>query len=163
MRLLGILLLSLTPLLFGLDYQSSLKKRRDLFLKLKAFVVFIKEQIRFCGRERDEIFAISDSVLEFNDNFLKTVKLCLKNGENLTKTLNNYTDIRLKSKEITEINAFFTELGKTDTEGQINHCDYYINLFEQAGKSLSDTYHTKSRLTLGLSLSLTAAMFIIMV
>ena len=47
MRLLGVLLLSLTPFLLGIDYRNSLKKRRDLFLKLNAFVLFIKEQIRF--------------------------------------------------------------------------------------------------------------------
>lgn len=163
MRLLGILLLSLTPLWFGLDYQSSLKKRRDLYFKLKSFVIFVKEQIRFCGRERDEIFALSDNNLEFNDSFFKSVKLALKNGEDLTKTLYDFNDIRLKSKEIIEISTFFTELGKTDTEGQINHCDYYINLFGQVGKGLSDAYITKSRLTLGLSLALAAAMFIIMV
>ena len=163
MRMLGILLLSLTPVWLGLDYRSSLKKRRDLFFNLKSFVIFVKEQIRFCGRERDEIFALSDNCLEFNCGFLKAVKGSLKNGENLTKTLENYNDIRLKFKEIVEISAFFTELGKSDTEGQINHCDYYIALFEQNGKKLSDSYVTKSRLITGLSLSLTAAMFIIMI
>ena len=156
-------MLSLTPLWFGLDYRSSLKKRRDLFLSLKSFVIFVKEQIRFCGRERDEIFAISDNNLEFNNDFFKMIKKSLKDGKDLTKTLNEYTDIRLKFKEIVEINAFFTELGKSDTEGQINHCDYYINLFDKANKDLSSAYLTKSRLATGLSLSLAAAMFIIMI
>lgn len=163
MRILGILLLSLTPVWFGLDYRNSLKKRVNLFLNLKSFVIFVKEQIRFCGRERDEIFALSDNSLEFNNSFLKAVKNSLKNGEDLTKTLENYNDIRLKFKEIVEISAFFTELGKSDTEGQINHCDYYINSFEQNGRKLSDAYVTKSRLITGLSLSLSAAMFIIMI
>lgn len=163
MRLLGIFLLSLIPVLFGLDYRSSLKKRRDLFLNLKSFVIFVKEQIRFCGRERNEIFALSDLNPEFNNDFFKVIKKALKNREDLTKTFDEYNNIRLKPKEINEINTFFTELGKSDTEGQINHCDYYINLFGQAGKVLSDTYVTKSRLVSGLSLSLTAAMFIIMI
>lgn len=163
MRLLGILLLSLTPVWLGLDYRSSLKKRRDLFLKLNAFVIFIREQIRFCGRERDEIFALSDNNPEFSNGFFNLIKKSLKNGENLTKTIEDYNDIRLKSKEISQICAFFNELGKSDTEGQINHCDYYIALFEQNGKKLSDAYVTKSRLITGLSLSLTAATFIIMI
>ncbi len=163
MRIVGILLLSFTPLLFGLDYRSSLKKRRDLFLNLKDFVVFVKEQIRFCGRERNEIFALSDINPKFNDSFFKTLKKSIKNGENLTKILESYNDIRLKSKEIAYICAFFTELGKTDTEGQINHCDYYINLFSKIGENLSNSYITKSRLSLGLSISLMAAMFIIMI
>ena len=163
MRFIGILLLSLTPILFGIDYRSSLKKRRDLYLKLRSFVIFVKEQIRFCGRERDEIFALSDTNLDFNDSFFKSVKNAIKNGENLTKILYNFNDIRLKPKEIIEISTFFTELGKTDTEGQINHCDYYINLFEQVGRNLSDAYTAKSRISLGLSFSLTAAMFIIMI
>lgn len=163
MRLLGVLLLSLTPFLLGIDYRNSLKKRRDLFLKLNAFVLFIKEQIRFCSRERDEIFALSDNYLEFNDSFLRMVKKSLKNGENLAKSLEDYNDIRLKQKEISHITAFFNELGKSDTEGQISHCDYYINLFAKMGEGLSEAYVTKSRLSLGLSISLTAAMFIIMI
>ena len=163
MRIVGILILSLTPLLFGLDYRSTIKKRRDLFLNLKDFVVFVKEQIRFCGRERNEILALSDINPKFNDSFFIVLKKSIKNGENLTKILENYNDIRLKHKETVEINAFFAELGKTDTEGQINHCDYYINLFSQMGEKLNNSYTTKSRLSLGLSISLMAAMFIIMI
>lgn len=163
MRLMGILLLSLTPFWFGLDYVNSLKKRRDLFFSLKSFAIFTREQIRFCLRERDEIFALSDNNLQFSNDFFSIVKNGLKKGENLAKIIKEHNYIRLKPKEIIEIAAFFTELGKSDIEGEINHCDYYINLFGNIGENLSDTFTAKSRLSLSLSLSLMATMFIIMI
>ena len=163
MRLIGILLLSLTPFWFGLDYRNTLKKRRDLFLNLRDFIIFIKEQIRFCQRERDEIFALSDTYPEFCTDFLIRIKKSFKNNKSISKTVEECNDIRLKSKEIAQIESFFFELGKTDTEGQINHCDYYINLFGKKSENLENSYAAKSRISLGLSLSLTAAMFIIMI
>jgi hypothetical protein len=78
MRTIGILLLSLTPFWFGLDYRNTLKKQKDLFLNLRDFVIFTKEQIRFCLRERDEIFALSDTYPEFCGDFLYSIKKSLK-------------------------------------------------------------------------------------
>ena len=163
MRTIGILLLSLTPFLFGLDYRSSLKKQRDLFLNLRDFVIFTKEQIRFCLRERDEIFALSDTCPEFCGDFLLMIKKSVKRGENIAKRIEENSYNRLKTKEKSEIEAFFLGLGKTDAEGQINHCDHYINLFGKKSERLENSYTAKSRISLGLSLSLTAAMFIIMI
>ena len=163
MRLLGIFLLSLTPFLLGLEYRIGLKKRRDFLRLFKEFIIFVKEQIRFCGREREEIFTLALNDPRFNTSFIKRLDIALKNGENITKIFDDNIDIRLKPKEIYEINAFITDLGKSDTEGQIAHCDYYISVFEQGEKKFSEAYSAKSKLSLGLSLSLEAAMFIIMI
>lgn len=163
MRMLGIVFLSLTPFLLGLDYRSSLKKREAFLRLFKEFIIFVKEQIRFCGRERNEIFALALSDPKFNTPIFKRIEIALKNGENLTKIFENFNDIRLKTKEIYEINAFITDLGKSDIEGQLSHCDYYISVFGQIEQKFSEAYPAKSKLSLGLSLSLTAAMFIIMI
>ena len=43
MRVVGIVFLSLTPLLFGLDYSKLLKKRLEFFSTFKEFILFVKE------------------------------------------------------------------------------------------------------------------------
>lgn len=163
MRTLGILLLSLTPVLFGIDYRLNLKHRSDFILSFKRFIIFIREQIRFSGREINEIFALAKQNTEFNSGIFKAIEAAVKKEENLAKTLEKFTNIRLKQKDIDDISLFFAELGKTDTEGQLSHCDYYINLFEQSEKKATDAYRTKGRLSIGLCLCLTMAMFIIMI
>lgn len=163
MRTLGILLLSLTPLLFGLEYKTNLRKYINFITIFKEFVIFAKEQIRFTGRERDEIFALATMDPRFNTAFFKSIEKSLKHGDSIEKIIKNNNDIRLKNKDIQNITAFISGLGKSDTEGEIAHCDYYISLFENDEKKLSSIGSQKSKLTLGLSLSLSAAMFIIMI
>lgn len=163
MRILGIVFLSLTPFLFGLDYRANLKNRKQFFTLFKEFIVFVREQIRFCGREVDEIFALLLTDPRFNNPIFKDMERYFKNRESLTKIFENRNDIRLKSKEINEINSFVTQLGKSDTEGEINHCDYYFSVFEQIERKSNEGYSAKVRLALSLSLSLAAVMFIVMI
>lgn len=163
MRTVGIIFLSLTPLLLGLDYRSTLKKRKDFILIFKEFIIFVKEQIRFCGRERDEILSLALRDPRFNIPIFKRMEKALKDGENIAKIFENNNDIRIKSQEITQVSTFISELGKSDYEGQMSHCDYYISVFDKLGQKLSDSYSARSRLALGLTLSLGAVMFIIMI
>lgn len=71
MRTLGILLLSLTPLLFGAEYRTNLRKYINFITIFKEFVIFAKEQIRFTCRERDEIFALATRDPRLTKTFLK--------------------------------------------------------------------------------------------
>ena len=163
MRTLGIIFLSFTPFLFGLDYSKTLKKRKAFLVTFKEFILFIRDQIRFSGRERDEIMALALNDPRFNHPLFSNLELALKKGENITKRINIINYIRLKPKEIYEIDSFVSGLGKNDTEGQLNHCDYYISVFESVTKNLDEEILVKSRLSVGLSLSLSAVMFIIMI
>lgn len=163
MRTLGIVFLSLTPLFFGLDYGKTLKLRRDFFYNFKEFIIFVKEQIRFSCRERDEIFAIALNDSRFNSNIYSNIKKALKNGESITKIFKYDKDIRFNNQEISEIEAFFNGLGNNDAEGQISHCNYYLSVFEQITAKATETCSVKSRLSLGLCLSLASVMFIIMI
>ena len=163
MRTLGILLLSLTPLLLGLDYSLTLKKQGKFITCFKEFLIFVREQIRFSGREVDEIFALAFKNPEFKKHIFLSGDFPFKNGENLAKRIENSNDIRLKSNDLNQINAFFKGLGATDTEGQINHCDYFIKVFEGAEKKAAENLAVKGRLSVGLSLSLSFALFIIMI
>ena len=163
MRTIGILLLSLTPFLFALDYKSNLKKQSEFITCFKEFVAFTKEQIRFSMREINEIFALAYQNPEFKRYIFKNGKISFNNTENIAKSIENANDIRLKPIIRTHINTFFKGLGTTDTEGQINHCNYYINAFAAFSKKAREDASQKGRLALALSLSLSLAMFIIMI
>ena len=163
MRTLGILFLSLTPFLFALDYKANLKNQSDFILCFKEFIVFTKEQIRFSLREVNEIFALAYQNPEFKRYIFKNGKISFDNTENIAKSIESANDIRLKPIIRTHINTFFKGLGTTDTEGQINHCNYYISAFTIFGKKAQEDASQKGRLALALSLSLSLAMFIIMI
>lgn len=163
MRILGIVALSLTPLLFGLDYKFSLKKRRDFLKLFNEFIIFTKEQIRFNGRERDEILHLATSIPKFNSSLFKRIEKCVVYGEDLTKSIKSYNDIRLNLEEIMLVTDFISGLGKSDVDGEISHCDYYINLFNDAVKKSITSNNINGKLSIGLSASLSAVMFILMI
>lgn len=163
MRTLGIIFLSFTPFLFGLDYSKSLKKRRSFLITFKEFIIFIRGQIRFSGRERNEIITLALADPRFSSPFFNSLETALKSEESITKIIKTSNYIRLNPQEIQEIDSFVSGLGKNDTEGQLNHCDYYLSVFETLIKNLNDEFPVKSRLSVSLSLSLSAVMFILMI
>ena len=163
MRTAGILLISLIPVLLGAEYKSLIKKRKDFFITFRDFIIFINEQIRFFSRERDDIFTLALNDARFNSNEFKVIKTALENGQDIVKILKTNIDIRLNSEEIKLIDAFIFNIGKSDTQGQISHCDFYLTQFENLVQKSEAAYMVKSKLTLSLSLSLAAVLFILMI
>lgn len=163
MRTFGILLLSLTPFLLGLDYRATLKRKSKFITCFKEFVIFTREQIRFSCREVDEIFSLAFVNPHFKKHIFCGGKFSFNGEENLAKRIEKHNDIRLNSDEVNKITSFFNGLGATDTEGQINHCDYFISLFEGVEKKVAESLKNGGRLSVGLSLSLSFALFIIMI
>lgn len=163
MRTAGVLLISLIPVLLGAEYKSLIKRRKEFFATFREFITFVKEQIRFFARERDEIFTLALNDARFNENAFSIVLKCFKNGQDLKKILKYNIDIRLNQDEINLIDAFIFNIGKSDTEGQLNHCDFYIAQFDGILKKHEAAYTVKSRLSGGLSASLAAVLFILMI
>lgn len=163
MRTAGVLLISLIPILLGAEYKSLIKKRRDFFAAFRDFIVFVKEQIRFFARERDEIFALALYDARFNSNIFIAIKNAIENGQNLKKILKSNIDIRLTEEEIKLVDDFVFNIGKSDTEGQINHCNFYLTQFDGVLQKSEAAYTVKSRLTSGLSASLAAVLFILII
>lgn len=163
MRTAGILLISLIPILLGAEYKSLIKKRKDFFITFRDFIIFIKEQIRFFSRERDDIFDLALNDVRFNTNEFKVIKNALKMGQDIKKILKTNIDIRLNSEEIKLIDAFIFNIGKSDTQGQINHCDFYLTQFEILIQKSEAAYTVKSKLSFSLSASLAAVLFILMI
>lgn len=163
MRTAGVLLISLIPVLLGAEYKSLIKRRKDFFATFREFIIFVKEQIRFFARERDEIFTLATNDARFNGDIFVAIKKALKNGQDIKKILKNDINIRLNDDEIKLLDAFIYNIGKSDTEGQLSHCDYYLTQFESLLEKSESAYVVKGRLTSGLSASLAAVLFILII
>ena len=163
MRSVGIFLLSLTPVLFSVDYLFTYKKRVDFLNIFEEFICFVKEQIRFCSREKDEIFALATKDPRFRAPLFEKFTTAIEDENTLAKIFKNSIDIRLNKKEQELCFSFLWNLGKSDTEGQITHCDFYKLQFEKICESENVLYKTKIRLWLSLSSALSAVIFILMI
>ncbi len=163
MRGVGIFLLSLTPVLFAVEYLFTYKKRVDFLNIFEEFICFVKEQIRFCSREKDEIFSLATKDPRFAVPIFEKLKVALEDEKKLLKIFKCDMDIRLNKKEQELCFSFLTNLGKSDTEGQINHCDFYKLQFEKICKTENSLYKTKIKLWISLSFALSAVIFILMI
>lgn len=163
MRIAGILLISLTPVIFGLEYSYQLKNKRNFLSVFVKFIIFVKEQIRFSGREREEIFLLALREPEFATPFYESLYNCVKNGGNLEKIFNDNIGIRLKKQDISLICSFISGIGQNDVAGQMTHCDYYKEQTDKLLKQSETAYSVQSRLAIGLSLSAAATLFILLI
>ncbi len=163
MRTVGILLLSMMPIIIGADIYISVKKRRDFLITFTRFILFVKNEIRFACRERNEIFLIALRDPEFATPIFEELYNSLKYGKKLENIFIYNKDIRLNPREARAICAFISGLGKNDVTGQLAHCDFYAEQLGKIANEAETAAKTKCRLTVGLSLAAAAALFIIMI
>ncbi len=163
MRTIGILLLSLLPVIWGIDYNLT-QKRRVVFLEnFTLFIVFIREQIRFSASEILEIFSLALRDPSFTNPIYEELFLGMKRNQNLEKIFKNNNDIRLKDAEINLVCSFLNGLGKNDIEGQKAHADYYKENIGQLAKKVQKETETKSKLVTSLCVCLAAALFVLII
>ena len=163
MRTVGVILLSLLPVLWGLDYNLTQKKRTDFLENFTLFIVFVREQIRFSASEILEIFSLALRDPSFKNPVYEELFLCMKNNGNLEKIFKNNSNIRLKNAEISAICLFLNGLGKNDVEGQKAHADYYKENIGSMAKKVAKENITKSKLVTSLSICLSAVLFVLMI
>ncbi len=161
MKILGIIIVCSMPILIGLEINKGMKKRLDILEHYGKFILFVKENIRCFAREIDEIFALASGSREFENKFFREYFAYIKNNPtegDMRKFLKNQG---LKDENSDLILAFQSGLGKSDIEGELNHCDYYdVQITEQINILYKD-FRSKSRLNLTLSISLSLVMLII--
>lgn len=163
MRILGILILSALPVLWGIDYNASQKKRVDFLESFVSFVIYVREQIRFSGREISEIFSMALRDPCFAKPIYEQLFLSIKNDDNLEKMFINNKNIRLKKHEISAVCGFLSGLGKNDVSGQTAHADYYKLKLEDMASSVKSELAVKGRLAISLSVAGAAALFVLMI
>ena len=163
MRTVGVLFLSLLPVIWVIDYNSTEKKRVDFLENFTLFIIFVREQIRFSASEILEIFSLALRDPCFTNPIYEELFLSMKDNQDLEKIFKNNKNIRLKEKEISAICLFFNGLGKNDIEGQKAHADYYKEHIDALAKKAAKEKAAKSKLATSLSICFAAALFVLMI
>ena len=163
MRILGTLILSALPVLWGIDYYAAQRKRADFLESFVEFVIYVREQIRFSGREISEIFSIALREPRFARPIYEELFLAIKNKDSLEKIFKNNKDLLLKKHEISTVCGFLDGLGKNDVLGQIAHADYYKTRLEETAATTKKELASKGRLIISLSILAAAALFVLMI
>lgn len=122
MRVFGVLTLGFCVVLFGFYLTNNLIKKLKQINKIIYFIEYIYTKIRYSKTTISEIFnSIDDKDFEFlmlNVNDYKSI--CFNNpGLLLNKDEKNY------------LFEFFSSLGKTDVDSQLEHCLIYKETFKK--------------------------------
>lgn len=152
-----MVLIFLAGAIAGLAASATLSQRVTSFEQLERLISYLETQIRYSGAPIYEILQQSLKTDLRKLNFLKVSADLLAKGENpeiAWKTAVKYCDengFTAQDKEL--IFSFGKGLGSSDTEGQLNHCETYRQLFRDRLKNARIEAQSKGRLyvTLGLA------------
>ncbi len=126
MRILGTVIICTAILIYGMCASAKFKNRRKRLETAKELIGFIKTEIRFSGREYDDIVSLAGKSgrferLTFLKNFSSVKKArCFAEKINLAVEMDNSSFLKPSDKET--LKEFFCFAGTTDKEGQINNC-----------------------------------------
>lgn len=165
MKIVGVLLLSSIPVFLGIGQYIHLNRRTALLGDITQIIMTVKERIRFSKTELDKLFTFLLSQAGFSkDSKLLLNKVIKKrNYIDILEAIKEITPSLLKEDELLLLSEFFGALGKSDIKGQIELCDFYFAEFQRIKTREDGVKSEKSRLSLGLSLSLGAGIFIVLI
>ena len=163
MRVVGVLFLSLLPVLWGGDLYRTMHRRAHTLSDFTRFILFVREKIRYSARELDEIFSLALRQPPFAAPLYETLAHSRGKAEHLTERLLSVRGTGLKREDARLITEFYDGLGRDDTKGQLAHCDYYRERLERQADEARRCLKQKGRLTVSLALSGAAALFILMI
>ncbi len=148
MKTLGLLMLFLCSLTFGV--YSSYKTRTGLsqLRDILDFMCYIKSQIEYFNTPIYDIYKDYNN----NDNGLnELISNISLSGWNAAfeKTQKLY----LPEAIVQQLMQFGIFLGKSNKEEQLTHCDYYIRLLENEYQKLEQEAPKKTKVSLALGLS----------
>lgn len=165
MKIVGVFLVSSIPVFWGIGQYIYLNRRTALLSEIVQIIMTVKERIRFSKTELDKLFSFLLTQSGFSkDSRLLINKIVKKRSyADILEAFKEITPGLLKEDELSLLAEFFSHLGKSDIKGQIELCEFYFEEFQRI-KAREDGVKTeKSRLNLGLSLSLGAGIFIILI
>jgi hypothetical protein len=165
MKIVGVLLLSSIPVFWGIGQNIYLNRRTTLLSDIMQIIMTTKEMIRFSKIEIDKLFSflLSQSGFSRDSKFLIDKVMKKRDYKDIFKSLKEITPNLLKDNEVLLLAEFFSYLGKSDVKGQMELCDFYFTEFQRIKIREDGVKIEKSRLKLGLSLSLGAGIFIILI
>ena len=145
LKIIGIVLLFLAPVSLGA--YSSFKTGAEVrqLGQILDFMYYIKKQIEFFNTPINTIY---DSYCPADDEFSAFILSISANGWNYA--LKNTESVFVSDKTTDLLEAYGSNLGKSNKDDQIKHCDYYINLLEKEFEQLSKKAPEKKKVSLAL-------------
>ena len=144
-KLIGCLLVVCTGTMIGFVLSGRLYKRRDFLKSFTEFISLLATNLRYSG---DDIFTLVNSCAENSSLDLLLFSECDRPFDELwlerVKQLSS--EIPLSKSDISMLNDFGGQLGKTDTEGQLKHLELYEVSFSKQLSSALDAITKKSKL-----------------
>lgn len=165
MRALGIAIISLIPFALGVWQYNIIKRRQQTLWELEQLVLLIKEQMRFSLKEIDALLCFAYNQPHFSapvKDMIMAVKGKTSHKE-ILEALQSVSASGITKKEISLLADFFAGLGQSDIKGQLEHCAYYREQLESINNLIFKEQGEKSRLWLGLSISLSLAVFVLLI
>ena len=162
MRFIGIILISIIPLLIGVNFAINAKKSLK---QADAVVMMIDEIASYMGYQAmtlDEIMTeLSQSeryaILGFDKWKAKDGSFCMRIGEFLRQN----DLLKMGEQAKTELISFFTMLGKSDVEAQRQICLLFKQKFNEILKREQSESPKKQKLSL--SIGILSSIFAIIV
>ena len=131
--------------MIGFVLSGRLYKRRDLLKSFTEFISLLATNLRYSG---DDIFTLVNSCAENSSLDLLLFAECDRPLDELWLVSVNHlsSEIPLSKSDISMLNDFGGQLGKTDTEGQLKHLELYEVSFSKQLSSALDAITKKSKL-----------------
>lgn len=167
MRILGTVIICAAIFIYGMCASARFKNRRKSLEAAKELIGFIKTEIRFSGREYDDIIACAKISGRFERlTFLKsfsTVENARCFAEKIKLAIEKDNGSFLKPSDKETLKEFFCFVGTTDKEGQINNCLLCEEKLENSLSLARSDEQKNEKLYRILFASLSAAVFILTV
>lgn len=157
-RLLGVLLIALSSIFTGAVYINGIAEEKKRLSALHLLMKTIRARIACFSEPLNKIYE------DFYDEALDTCGfLSVLKEKGLAFALKEKEASLFLPKEATEqLCGFASLLGKSFTEDQLKHCDYYLERFEDTLARLEEEYPRKRKLAKTLSLSLGLLAFLLL-
>lgn len=169
LKMVGLLLIVLTGVCAGLYSSTELSRRASSLERIGRLIEYIETQIRYTAAPVKEIIAKTASVEEFGAlSFLQTACAGVQNGERpdtawrgAVQSEGENCGFNATDREL--LFDFGAELGKSDVEGQLSHCESFHRLFEDRLQSARSDVRIKGKLyvTLGVTAGLGVALLLL--
>lgn len=153
MRILGVLIVSLTPLIWGLFRYLKLKDRYAALHDICLLFKKVLDEIEYSRREIAPLLAGEDRCLKF----LKEGSLPLKPDSEKCR------EQGFSEEDYKNIAGFFRSVQQGDVEYVQSMGGMYLNNLRAAEQSALNDFKEKGRLFCSLSMSLAAAVFLVLI
>ena len=127
--------------MIGFVLSGRLYKRRDFLKSFTEFISLLATNLRYSG---DDIFTLVNSCAENSSLDLLLFSECDRPFDELwlEKVKQLSSEIPLSKSDISMLNDFGGQLGKTDTEGQLKHLELYeVSFSKQLSSALEWSFN----------------------